>query len=54
MDVIPLDGARVRGSHGRLPGRDADAPVLLCSDAAYKRDRLAAADVFGLVLELMR
>jgi predicted AlkP superfamily pyrophosphatase or phosphodiesterase len=54
MDVIPLDGARVRGSHGRLPGRDADAPVLLCSDRAHARTRLAAADVFALVLDLLR
>lgn len=32
MDVIPLDASRVKGSHGRLPARPADAPVLIASD----------------------
>ncbi len=54
MDVIPLDGAAVRGSHGRLPARDGEGPVLLCSDARHRRDRLAATDVKGLILDLMR
>jgi predicted AlkP superfamily pyrophosphatase or phosphodiesterase len=54
MDVIPLSGDRVRGSHGLLPARDADGPVLLCSDRAHARDRLAATDVAGLVLDLLR
>jgi predicted AlkP superfamily pyrophosphatase or phosphodiesterase len=53
MDVIPIDGDRVRGSHGRLPATPSDGPVLLCSDPRFARDRLAAADVFGLVLELL-
>jgi predicted AlkP superfamily pyrophosphatase or phosphodiesterase len=53
MDVVPLDGARVRGSHGRLPARDFDGPVLLCSDRNHARDRLAATDVFGLLCDLL-
>ncbi len=53
MDVIPLDGHGVRGSHGRLPARDGDGPVLLCSDGRFARDRVAATDVKGLVLDLM-
>jgi predicted AlkP superfamily pyrophosphatase or phosphodiesterase len=53
MDVIPLDGARVRGSHGRLPARAEDGPMLICSDPTSKRDRLAATDVFGLLLDLV-
>lgn len=31
MDVIPLDAALVRGSHGRLPDDPRDGPVFLCS-----------------------
>jgi hypothetical protein len=29
MDVVPLDGSMVRGSHGRLTDRFEDGPVLL-------------------------
>ncbi len=53
MDVIPLDASGVKGSHGRLPARDGDGPVLLCSDARFGQDRFAATDVKGLVLDLM-
>jgi predicted AlkP superfamily pyrophosphatase or phosphodiesterase len=54
MDVIPLDGSAVRGSHGRLPARDGEGPVLLCSDGRHRRDRLAATEVKGLILDLLR
>lgn len=54
MDVIPIDGERVRGSHGRLPASAQDGPVLLCSDSRFAIDRLAATDVFDLVLKLLR
>ncbi len=54
MDVIPIEADRVRGSHGRLPATPADGPVLLCSDARFARDRLAATDVLGLALDLLR
>jgi predicted AlkP superfamily pyrophosphatase or phosphodiesterase len=53
MDVIPLDASLVRGSHGRLPARDADGPVAICTEPSLQRDRLAATDVFGLILDLM-
>ncbi len=53
MDVIPIDGAMVRGSHGRLPDRPEDGPVLLCSDARHARDRFAASEVHGLILDLL-
>ncbi|UQU68600.1 alkaline phosphatase family protein [Couchioplanes caeruleus] len=54
MSVVGLDaGARaVRGSHGRLPTDPDDAPVLLCSDPAAARDRIAATEVKGLLLRL--
>ncbi|MPY96879.1 MAG: alkaline phosphatase family protein [Actinophytocola sp.] len=52
MNVVPMDGRWVKGTHGRLPDDPADGPLLLCSDPATRRDRLAAADVRDLVLEL--
>ncbi|MBQ0862855.1 MULTISPECIES: nucleotide pyrophosphatase/phosphodiesterase family protein [Streptomyces] len=33
MAVVPLDPSPIRGSHGRLPDRTEDGPVLLCSRA---------------------
>ncbi|GAA2519999.1 alkaline phosphatase family protein [Streptomyces levis] len=53
LNVVPLDGSRVRGSHGRLPDDPRDAPVLLVSDpGAPARDTVAATDVKDLLLEL--
>ena len=52
MQVVPLDPSCVRGTHGRLPDGPDDAPVLLCSDPALARDRIAATDVRDLLLEL--
>ncbi|GAA0264079.1 alkaline phosphatase family protein [Saccharothrix mutabilis subsp. mutabilis] len=51
MDVVPLDPSCVRGTHGRLPDRDADGPVLLCSEP-LDRDRVEAVEVRDLLLEL--
>ena len=52
MRVVPLDPSPVRGTHGLLPERAEDAPVLLCSDRRLTRERIAATDVRDLVLEL--
>ena len=52
MDVVPLDPSCVRGSHGRLPERAADGPVLLCSNPAAARGSIAATDVRDLLLQL--
>ena len=52
MSVISLDPSQVQGSHGRADTATADAPVLICSDATQARDRVAAADVKGLLLRL--
>ncbi|GII81695.1 alkaline phosphatase family protein [Sphaerisporangium rufum] len=47
MDVVGLDAGAlaVRGSHGLLPRDPRDGPVLLCSDPAAARDRIAATEV---------
>jgi hypothetical protein len=54
MSVVGLAaGARaVRGSHGRLPDDMRDGPVLICSDAAARRETVAAAEVKELILNL--
>ncbi|MGP3972180.1 nucleotide pyrophosphatase/phosphodiesterase family protein [Streptomyces sp. 6N223] len=54
MNVVPLDGRWVRGTHGRLPDDPEDGPVALCSDRASARDGLAATDVRDLMLDLAR
>ncbi len=53
LDVIGLDASTIRGSHGRLPDRDEDGPVLVASSKRIARDRVAAADVRGLLLDLI-
>ncbi|NGY62280.1 alkaline phosphatase family protein [Lentzea sp. NEAU-D13] len=57
MNVVPLDPSCVRGTHGRLPDRAADGPVLLCSDPVVPRSvertgRITATEVRTLLLEL--
>jgi predicted AlkP superfamily pyrophosphatase or phosphodiesterase len=52
MNVVPLEGSRIRGSHGRLPASPTDGPVLICSDPAERRDTYAATDVKDLLLRL--
>ncbi|CAM3893397.1 alkaline phosphatase family protein [Kibdelosporangium persicum] len=53
MNVVPLDGGMVRGSHGRLPDSPQDGPVLLCSDPRDPgREKLSATDVHDLLLGL--
>ncbi|MER7413380.1 alkaline phosphatase family protein [Streptomyces cacaoi] len=57
MAVVPLDPAPIRGSHGRLPARTEDGPVLLCSRAdalgAHPADTpFPATDVKRLLLDL--
>ena len=52
MDVVPLDPAPLRGSHGRLPDHPDEGPVLLCSDPAVAREHVGATEVRDLLLEL--
>ncbi|WP_134768740.1 nucleotide pyrophosphatase/phosphodiesterase family protein [Nocardioides sp. 1609] len=52
MSVVPLDPAPVSGSHGRLPSRPEDGPVLLCSDPSVKAERIEATDVRDLLASL--
>ncbi|GAA3747290.1 putative AlkP superfamily pyrophosphatase or phosphodiesterase [Spinactinospora alkalitolerans] len=52
MNVVPLDPGWVRGTHGRIPDDPAQGPVLLCGDPSLARDRIAATDVYDLILDL--
>ncbi|HWY19020.1 MAG TPA: alkaline phosphatase family protein [Solirubrobacteraceae bacterium] len=53
MNVVALDPQWVRGSHGRLPADPVDGPLLLCSDAAERRERMGAHEVRNLLLRLL-
>lgn len=55
MDMIGLDAAIVRGSHGRLPtpGRESrEAPVFVCSSNSIQADDLTMPDVKAALLKL--
>ncbi|MFD6415270.1 alkaline phosphatase family protein [Streptomyces sp. NPDC060194] len=52
MAVVPLDPSPIRGSHGRLPERDEDGPLILCSTPRAVEGRVAATDVKALLLSL--
>jgi predicted AlkP superfamily pyrophosphatase or phosphodiesterase len=51
LDVIPLDAALVRGSHGRIPDDPASGPLLMTKQTDLLPDgNVAAADVHDLIL----
>jgi predicted AlkP superfamily pyrophosphatase or phosphodiesterase len=55
MDVVGLDATAVRGSHGRLPAKAADGPLVICSEADWPglgRDGVRAEDIKELILGL--
>jgi predicted AlkP superfamily pyrophosphatase or phosphodiesterase len=52
MRVVGLDASDVRGSHGRLPSNDLDAPMLLCSDRTAAAPSVCATEVKSLLLRL--
>ncbi|HEU5270870.1 MAG TPA: nucleotide pyrophosphatase/phosphodiesterase family protein [Jatrophihabitans sp.] len=56
MNTVPLDAGCVRGSHGRLPDRAAETPVLLCSDpeSGYLLDRSGTVPATGVRELLLR
>jgi len=51
LDVVPLDPRLVRGSHGRLPERLEDGPLLISSSVAQKTDTLEMTEVADLLLD---
>jgi predicted AlkP superfamily pyrophosphatase or phosphodiesterase len=52
MDVIPLDAALVKGSHGRITDNDNDGPILMTTEPKLlKMPTIKAQDVFELFLD---
>jgi predicted AlkP superfamily pyrophosphatase or phosphodiesterase len=52
MEVIPLDAALVKGSHGLVPARPEEGALLMTSETRLlDRDRIAPIDVFTLTLD---
>jgi len=50
LEVIPLDPSLIKGSHGRIPERPEDHPVILLDkSAAPPSDQIRATDVYGLL-----
>ncbi len=51
MDIIPLDGSLVKGSHGRYPDQDADAPVFISRKTDVNQEKkLKATEVYDKLL----
>ncbi len=51
MDVVPITSDLVRGSHGRLPDRPEEGPVLLSSSRKEHTSRLEMTQVADWILE---
>jgi predicted AlkP superfamily pyrophosphatase or phosphodiesterase len=52
MDVIPLDAALVKGSHGRITDADADGPVFMTTEPKFlSGGHMEAVDVYGAILD---
>ena len=54
MDVIPIRSSLVRGSHGRLPEKPTEGPVLLSSSRKERTSRLEMTQVAELILETIK
>jgi hypothetical protein len=56
MDVIPLDAALVKGSHGRIPADPLDWPVFLTNQPRLMTvPQIASTDVFhALIRHVLR
>ena len=53
MDVISLDPSIVRGTHGRLPSRPEDGPVLISSCSRVAKSRFELTEMPELMLEML-
>jgi hypothetical protein len=54
MDVIPLDAALVKGSHGRQPAATGEWPILISPRSDIPRKPIIeSTDVFDIIKKLM-
>ncbi|MCP4745346.1 MAG: alkaline phosphatase family protein [Desulfobacteraceae bacterium] len=52
LDIIPLNPALVKGSHGRITKNDDDGPIFMTSEPSFlDASALAATDVYDLLLK---
>ena len=52
MDVIPLDAALVKGSHGRVTDNDNEGPIFMSSEPKFfNKTSMKAQEIFDLLLE---
>ena len=55
MDIIPLDGSLVKGSHGRYPDKPADGPFVMTKQAeTLPATQVEATQVFEILLSHVR
>ena len=52
MNVVPLDPSPVRGSHGRLPEKEDEGPILLCSEPCVGPDEVSVLQLRDVLLDL--
>jgi predicted AlkP superfamily pyrophosphatase or phosphodiesterase len=53
LDVIPLNGDQVRGTHGRLFDNPDEGPLLIASAAVLEAERYRMTDIRRLILETL-
>ena len=53
VDVCPLDGDRIRGSHGIIPKEDTYKPVLISRGLVEEKEKIRAEDVHDLILKAL-
>jgi predicted AlkP superfamily pyrophosphatase or phosphodiesterase len=51
MELIPLDGSQVRGSHGRIPEDSLDWPVCVTPPGGAVPSEIKSTDVFAQILQ---
>ena len=54
VDVIPLNGNQVKGTHGRLFENPADGPLIIASDPQLKADNYQMRDIKQLILKMLQ
>jgi predicted AlkP superfamily pyrophosphatase or phosphodiesterase len=55
MDVIPLDASLVKGSHGIVPSKESDYPLVIVDrPEVLPGPRLAATEIYGLMRKVVR
>ena len=54
MDVIPLDGNQVKGTHGRLFNNPEEGPLLIASRPIEEAENYHMTDIKQLILRMLQ